>query len=518
MSANVREFGKWRSILWPIHGHELKKFMPMGIMMMFILFNYTIMRDTKDSLINNSVGPEAFSFLKLYGTLPFAVLFMLGYSKLSNMMNKHAVFHTVFIFFMVFFAIFGFIIYPNSEFFHPNPEWIAAMVDSSPRLATMYKVFGSWSHGLFYIMSELFGTAGISLLFWRFANDVVCKKKGETFRFYPLFGLVGNFALIISGEALKEFSKVPKDLPLGMDPFVPALQKMTISIIICCLLTMIIYQWMQKKVFTDPKYLPESTSTSKKKKPKLSVMEGIKYVFQSKHLGYIAMLVICYGTTLAITEAVWKSQIKLVYPDKNSYTAFMGLFSQVSGIVTIIMMLVGSNFMRKFGWKMSALITPVLLLLTGVPFFIFIMFKSEMTSFCLRYFSTTPTNVALWLGFYLVIFVKAAKYALFDPTKEMSYLSLDDEGRNKGKAAVDVVGGRAGKSSGAAIQQFLFMAIGVADLAVVTPHLGVILGVVGLCWCFSAIGLHNSIITLNKNSENNQAREDLVGSTCSTKS
>ena len=103
-------------------------------------------------------------------------------------------------------------------------------------------------------------------------------------------------------------------------------------------------------------------------------MDGIKYVMKSKHLGFIALLVICYGTALVLTETIWKSQIKIIHPDKNSYNAFMGSFSQVSGIVTIIMMLIGSNFMRKFGWKTSALITPVLLLLTGIPFFIFIVY------------------------------------------------------------------------------------------------------------------------------------------------
>ncbi|MBS0651224.1 MAG: AAA family ATPase, partial [Verrucomicrobia bacterium] len=38
-----------RGIFWPIHRFELKKFLPMGIMMMCILFNYTILRDTKDT-------------------------------------------------------------------------------------------------------------------------------------------------------------------------------------------------------------------------------------------------------------------------------------------------------------------------------------------------------------------------------------------------------------------------------------------------------------------------------------
>ena len=38
----VAEFTGWRALLWPIHNHELKKFLPMGLMMFCILFIYTL--------------------------------------------------------------------------------------------------------------------------------------------------------------------------------------------------------------------------------------------------------------------------------------------------------------------------------------------------------------------------------------------------------------------------------------------------------------------------------------------
>ncbi|GHT95746.1 hypothetical protein FACS1894122_13520 [Alphaproteobacteria bacterium] len=34
-----QEFSGWKSILWPIHDFELKKFLPMAVMMMCMLFN-----------------------------------------------------------------------------------------------------------------------------------------------------------------------------------------------------------------------------------------------------------------------------------------------------------------------------------------------------------------------------------------------------------------------------------------------------------------------------------------------
>lgn len=56
-------------------------------------------------------------------------------------------------------------------------------------------------------------------------------------------------------------------------------------------------------------------------------------------------------------------------------------------------------------------------------------------------------------GALLYVFSKSAKFSLFKPAEEMVYISLDEEGRTKGKAAIDVVGSQAGKSGGSVLQQ-----------------------------------------------------------------
>ncbi len=51
MSKPTSEFGKWRSFFWPVHGHELKKLLPMFLMFFFISFVYSLLRNTKDALL-----------------------------------------------------------------------------------------------------------------------------------------------------------------------------------------------------------------------------------------------------------------------------------------------------------------------------------------------------------------------------------------------------------------------------------------------------------------------------------
>ena len=55
---------------------------------------------------------------------------------------------------------------------------------------------------------------------------------------------------------------------------------------------------------------------------------------------------------------------------------------------------------------------------------------------------------------------QASKYAIFDPTKEMTYIPISPDKKTAGKAAIDVLGARLGKSGGALVQQWLVILFG----------------------------------------------------------
>jgi AAA family ATP:ADP antiporter len=500
-SSSKTEFTGWRAILWPVHNDELKKFLPMAIIMFCILFNYTVLRDTKDTLIVTArgSGAEAIPFLKLWGVTPSAVLFLLIYAKMSNVFSKENLFYATMAPFIVFFGAFAFILYPNRELIHPAYETVLALKSEYPRLQWLFPIYGCWTYSLFYILSELWGSSMIALLFWQFANEIT--RINEAKRFYALFGMLANVALIFSGYAVKAFSEIRSQLPPDVDAWGVTLNGLMSLVVVMGLVAMGVYRWMHKAVLTDPKYYDaaEQAGAPKKKgkKPKLSIGESFKYLITSKTLGYIAILVIGYGATINLCEGLWKSQIKLMYPNENDYNAFMGQFSMWTGTATILMMIVGGNILRRFGWFTGAIITPLMVLATGLIFFICVLMREGLTPM-MAAVGITPIFMAVIVGQIQNIMSKSTKYSLFDPTKEMAYIPLDQEIKVKGKAAVDVVGGRLGKSSGAAIQQTLLIAIPGASFVTIAPYVAVIFAVLCVFWMYAVKNLNLQVIAASE--------------------
>lgn len=494
------QFGRWRSFFWPVYNFELKKLLPMFFMFFFINFNYTILRDTKDALIVTAAGSgaEAIPFLKVWGVLPFAVIFMLVYSKLSNILSKPRLFYTMISVFIAFFTLFALVLYPCRDILHPTEIADRLQAFLPKGFSGLVAIFRNWTFALFYIMAELWGSVATSLLFWGFANDTT--KIHESKRFYSMFGLGANLAMLFSGPAIIYFSNMKDRVAPGVDPWGVSLNYMLSLVVFSAVIVMGIYWWINKNVLTDTRfYNPSEIKKAKKEKPSLSLKESFAYLLKSKYIGCLAVLVLAYGVAINLVEVTWKGQLKIQYANVNDYSAFMGYFSMVTATMTIFMMLfIGGNVIRRFGWGVGALITPIVLLVTGVGFFSFVIFRDYLTAF-VAMFGTTPTMLAVIFGMAQNVMSKSSKYSLFDPTKEMAYIPLDQESKVKGKAAIDVVGARMGKAGGALINQGLILAFG--SLAAITPYVAAILFFIIFAWIYAAKALSKQFTQLNAEKE-----------------
>merc|ERR1719331_3720015 len=227
-----------------------------------------------------------------------------------------------------------------------------------------------WTFSLFYLMAELWGSVVLSLLFWSFANQVC--SVAEAKKFYPLFGMFANVALVVSGNFVTFVAELRKKAPVqeGVDPWQMSLIYLITGCLVSGGLLIASFAYMQRCVVSDPTLVDQQQTTKAKSKSKMTMGESLKYLANSPYILDMGTMVIGYGMAINLIEVTWKSRLELQYPEANDYAAFMGKYSSATGIATIVLMVVGQRFLAWFGWGFTAVCTPVVCLITGICFFL----------------------------------------------------------------------------------------------------------------------------------------------------
>lgn len=440
----------------------------MAAMMFCILFNYTVLRNTKDSLVISSMGPSVIPFIKGFVVLPASMLFVVLYSKLCNTLSRATLFHAFTGIFIAFFFLYSVYIYPNRDYIHPDPATIVALKQSYPHFQHLWNLYGNWTYTAFYVFAELWGSVSLGLLFWQFANEVT--HIDEAKRFYAMFGFLGHFALIVGGRAVQ--AQVGSDCDVHF------------TFIFTCVIGFaiaanVIYFYLNNFVLHE-EVLKESV-VNVKNRPKLSLAQSLKEIMNSKYLRQIAILVFAYNFAMNLIGLVWKTQLKIQFPDVLALNNFMGQYQSIIGVVTVVSIPFVKGIVEKMSWYRAAIMTPLVLLATGILFFFFV-FQGHLVSDLIDDFGLTPVYVAVLIGAFQQLASKSCKYALFDPTKEMAYIPLNPELKSKGKAAVDVFGMSFSKASAGYLTGAVLTIFAISDLMVIAPFVATLIIGVILLW------------------------------------
>ena len=459
----------------------------MLFMFFLISFNYNALRGYKDSMVVTAPqsGAEAIPFIKVWAILPCAILLTFLFTRLANRFSREKVFYIMMCMFLTFFFVFTFVLFPAQNHLHPNEFADKLQLLLPDGFKGLIAIFRNWTFTLFYVMSELWGTAILTVLFWGFANEVT--HVSEAKRFYGILMIGANIAGIFSGQMSIFFSGdtfLPW-LPYGKDAWEQSVLFLNCAIIASGVITIGIFRWLNRHVI-KPSEIAKPKEPSEK--IKMSMRKNFSYLAKSKYLVCIALIVLTYNIAINLIEVVWKNQIKQLYPNPTEYNIYMGEVMTLMGIIaTLAAVFVTGGIIRKFSWTTSAMIPAMITLVTGLGFFAFVLFQNTGLTWVAAFLGSTPLMLSVGLGSLQNCLSRASKYTLFDATKEIAFIPLSNESKLKGKAAIDGVGSRLGKSGGSVIHQGLLLFFSTVSAS--TPYVALIFLAVVLVWILSGISL-----------------------------
>jgi AAA family ATP:ADP antiporter len=451
MSTDTKEsFSKYRKIFFPIYKHEIVKFVPLLLLFSLVSFNYNILRSLKDMFFMNYTGSaEVLPFIKTYLVTPSMIALIYGYVKISKRLNVYKRFNIVILYFLVTICACYYLFIPNM-----NSLQLDSLADTlekyMPSMKHLWGAIRYWPLSLLYIHGEAWGSIVLGVAFWTLANETTTFNAAQ--RTYSYLASTGSAVGSISaGLVLK--NALTEDFNKGL-----------LIVIIAIVFTSIIYNIMLRKVVhMRSSCNPVVNTIQKKSKKKLSFWKSLRVLAQSKHLALIAAIVLSYNLFINLFETLWKDQVAqygralgngalaAVYGDQSMY---IGIMVIVFGIL--------APYIKNKGWKITASITPVIAILATTAFCVFLYAHEFFVSFFKNAESSTHFTLKLSVAFGLlnIVFIKASKYVLFDSTKEQAYIPISEEEKVEGKAAIDGVGSRLGKSLGGVIMSW--------------PHIGLI--------------------------------------------
>lgn len=474
------KMSRMRLAFFPVLTTEFHQFFSMCGMIFCTIFSYGLLRAYKDALILSAPGSgaEVLPFLKIYIVFPLTVLITLGYMKLCKTFRMSVVYSFMISSFLLLFVLYALVLFPMREQVHPGEVWTQAMQRAYPPLRYFFAIVGRWADALFYVTAELWGTFSLNVLFWQFANETTTASQSK--RLYPLYVMAGNMALLALFPVLQHVSKNQTS-----DLF-----EVCSVVLLCGLLMLFFFHSARKSPSARAAYCADLSRSSKKK---LAMLESLRVLLRSRYIGYIAFLVFAYGFLISVVELIWKSQLQQAFTSRQDLLSFISYYNLYAGVLTIVMNYVSKGVIRKTSWMVGAIITPIFSGFLSVVFFVFVLnmgFISAMSTV----FQVLPLTLTVLFGSFSVMLMKGTKYSFFDPTKEMAFIPLDPDLKVNGKAAVDGIGGRLGKSVGGFVASILLMVCSTVDVAAtamdIAPFLFVLVLLVILLWSISVLRLN----------------------------
>lgn len=456
------------------------KLFSMSALMFCILCNQSFLRVLKDGIVVSELNAEITAFIKLYCVLPCAALFVLLYNKVADSIAYTKVYYSIISAFIAFILLFAFFLYPNASSLHISPELRQVLGEQHPNLKWYILLFGEWTYTLFYTVAELWPDVTYVFLFWQLANHITQTAKARSF--YPTLAIFGNSSVVLSGLVLGTLSSqdcwVYSVFGLAQTKFA-LMQVCSCIIAIMGFFSMYLVHFISVKVVKDPNLYIRPPAQEEKAK----LVESLVYVKNSRYLWLIVACSTAFYFGINLVEVLWKAKLRELCPNVEDYSKVASMCVTCTGIVTTLMSVVSKSIMQRLSLRTILLIAPVIMVITGIAFFSVAVLPGTML------LGLSALQLAVLTGALQNILAKGVKYSIWDTSKEILYIPLDQATKTKGKAAADLVGSKLGKSISSLMPVALLSASSTASYISTAPLIAVVFALVSVAWVVGAIFL-----------------------------
>jgi AAA family ATP:ADP antiporter len=446
----------FKKLIFQVRGHEWRLFGLMFFIVCLININFSILRSARNALVVADTGGSAafIPYFELFGTFPASILLTWGLSRLMRFFSLRFIFSMTMLLFLSFFLIFAFWVYPERETIHTLLESKLGQLFGLTRFKV---VFTHWPDMIFYIMSELWKVALLSVLFWGFINQNLSLDQAK--RFYPPLMLGSSIGAILAGP-ITVFCTSGLSwnfFALSAERWQHSLYLLTFFMIVCGLLALLSFSLLFKQ-FKKSAPMPSSTPIKEDaKRALLSLSSSVRYLLKSPYLSALLLIVVAEYVSYALGELIFLETLKQMYPTPSDYCRYMGNLTLWTGILTALSALVVTPYLlQTYSWSRTAFITPILMVLMTFAFF----FVISCGKAGILPAAAAPLPMAVILGSLHFAIGRSAKYTLFDATKELAFIPLDKEGQTKGKLIIDGIGSRLGRGTSSLLSIVLFLLLG----------------------------------------------------------
>lgn len=453
---------------------ELIKLFVLCAIFFFICLNNHILRNLKETLVitNPELGINAIPFIKTWVVLPVVLLFVKGYIALSARFNQAKVTYMILSAILLYYIIFIFVLYPNEESFRLNlpGDWIAFKT----HFYTFGEIIRHWSLSLYYCMSEIWGTIVMMILFWGTCNRSTNLEQAK--RFYSPILFVSNLSGFVSAQlslACSQGSMKYFFFP-ALANWKATLSTLTLFVSFATAIILGLFYVLNTYVIkgSDSRGSLQHDPLDNKS---MSLIAILRYIASNMKFRPLAFMIFAYYFCCGIVELIMKHYIYTLYADSNDFNDVLNRMTiYISLASTFVTAFITGSLIRRFSWGISALITPILLLI-------------PLSILLLNSFFQTDAAIALVVSTFVcgVYFMlsRICKFSFFDLSKEIACVEFSYEEQIKSKSVLDGVIPKFAKTIESLFLQLLLIIF--TDFDLIIPMVLLVIFVMHLFWVSS---------------------------------